>query len=140
MFKVRSEIDILVIADDSKEAVQIAKQNISGETDYSTYKVFSVTQMTDIPDDWMNNIPYYRFGVNEIRKCPEILRSLGEVKNTKKEEAPVKELAKVTKKEVVVESETPILEEKNIPSQPPRPRGGPLPGNTRFGTMPGLKF
>ena len=147
LFKVKADIDVIVLAEDGKSAISVAKNNIQGEIDYANYKVFSVDQMTDIPDDWKGNIPYYPFGVNEVRKCSELLRILGETqpseKPKEKKEKP-KEKTVEDREKLQKEPEEPsrelLLEEKSIPPAPSRPRGGPLPDDPHFGTMPGLKF
>ena len=152
LFKVRATIDIIAMAEDANEAVQVAKTNIPNETPYAAYKVFSIDALSDVPKDWQENIPYYAMGNAEIRKCREIINTTMLTKepseiSTEISTEKTKKSQEKQEKPINIEqnghnepSGKPILEEASNPDIDLSPRGGPLPDNPRFGTMPGLKL
>ena len=135
LFKVKAITEIIVLANNNEEAVQLAKNNIQSELDYCAYKVFSINKMEDIPEDWKSNIPYHPMGLNETRKCSEVLRSIGEVVNELKE----------LKKEEINKDKIEVIEEKNIAEEKisnnvSKFHRGPFPDNPRFGIIPGIRI
>lgn len=93
LYKVRVETDIMVVSDNESSAIKIAKKNASGgEIEiYGRGEVFIIKSMSDIPEDWKSVIPFSEEGVQETRKCYEI------VGNSNKNELPKEDIDEIMK-------------------------------------------
>ena len=76
LYKVTIEVDVMVVANSSKEAVDIAKKNGSSEVaGYGRGVANVINKIDEIPSDWKDNVPYAIDGVIETKKCKELVEN-----------------------------------------------------------------
>ena len=64
----------MVVADSSKEAIEIAKKNAPNEiASYGKGVATIINRTSDIPSDWKGAIPYAGEGISETKKCCELI-------------------------------------------------------------------
>jgi hypothetical protein len=81
LYNVKVEIDMLVLANNDKEAIEVAKKNAPNEISiYGQGKASQVKEISDVPEDWKSVIPYSMEGVQETRKCYEFFNNTTTVK------------------------------------------------------------
>lgn len=89
LYKVKVEIDIMVVAKDNTDAVEVAKNNVVHEIAvYGVGNALKVTKPSDISNDWKSAIPYAPEGYLESRKCLEIIG----IKESEKKELSEEEI------------------------------------------------
>lgn len=72
LYKVNVEVELVVLAKDPKEAVEIAKNNAPNEIqNYGNGKATVIKNFSELSNDWLNCIPYSN-GQIEI-SCKSIL-------------------------------------------------------------------
>jgi len=76
LYKVKIETEIMVISDNESSAVEIAKKNAANEVGmFCNGFAIAVKYLSELPNDWKENIPYAKEGILETRKCKEIVGS-----------------------------------------------------------------
>lgn len=76
LYKVKVETELMVMAKDEKTATDIAKKNAPNEISiYGKGSAQIVKSISDIPEDWKSVIPYTEEGMQETRKCYQIIPS-----------------------------------------------------------------
>jgi len=143
LYKVTIEVDIMVMAENTVEAVTVARGVASNEVDEAT-DVYAtlIEDIKYIPDDWKGSVPYTNMPYgSEIRKCKQIIE---EAIPQKKEPQPELQLAlepqKVEKVAEVKEGKVQkggVNKAPTIP-QPPPPKG--QGGKTGLSRSGGLRF
>lgn len=112
LFKVKVETEIMVMAESSKEAIQTALKNASGEIGiYGKGDATPINSIIEIPEDWKGTIPYCPEGSQqETRKCYEVVSDFQ--KNSEKglDDKDVQEIIRIKQ-----QSKLPLL----IPMQSP---------------------
>ena len=74
LYKVKIETELIVVAKNSKEAINIAKKNAPNEVaNYGKGVATVINKASEIPDDWKNVIPYALEGAQEVKKCIELV-------------------------------------------------------------------
>lgn len=77
LYKVKVETDIMVLADSESSAIEVAKKNSPSEIGvYGRGIAYVIKSLSDIPEDWKSIIPYSREGVQETRKCFELVSAI----------------------------------------------------------------
>ena len=138
LYKVKVETEMVVIANNDKEAIDIAKKNAPNEIAiYGKGIASQVKSISDIPEDWKSVIPYAFEGIQETRKCFEIVSVSSNIKKEQKEQ---KELEKEEIEQIISIKESSkgksVLESKLENKPEPKPKeldwhdtksGRPLP-------------
>ena len=92
LYKVRVETDIMVMADNEFSAIEIAKKNAASEVGiYGKGTAQAIYNTSEIPNDWMSVIPYGQDGIQETRKCFEIVSA------NNKRELPKEDIEEIIK-------------------------------------------
>lgn len=74
LYRVQVETEIMVMANDKKQAVEIAKKGAAKEiAEFGRGSAFQVNNLAEIPKEWMALIPYAPDGYSEARRCIEIV-------------------------------------------------------------------
>ena len=74
LYKVKVETEIMVVADNEKSAIEVAKTNAPNEVStYGKCTLSETKRASEIPDDWRSVIPYAPHGVIETKKCYEFI-------------------------------------------------------------------
>lgn len=76
LYKVKLKTELMVVANSSSEAIEIAKKNAPGEiATYGIGVASVVKRLNEIPDDWKSVIPYASEGTQETKRCYELIDS-----------------------------------------------------------------
>jgi len=88
LYKVIIETEIMVMAKDQNQAIEVAKKNAVNEAYYGQGSASKITNSSEIPEEWRHLFPYAPDGHSETRKCIEIVS----VKNKERKELPEDEI------------------------------------------------
>jgi len=142
LYKVTVKTDLMVMADGSKEAETIAKKNAWQEVEhYGQCSSRSIRDMSELSNDWKDNVPYAADLKPEFRTCSNII----EYDLMSKEEKSIEEVAKIKEdskpSKVIIDSSEEKLEEV-VPETKPSPKPRDLEmGKTQSGrSLPPLRF
>jgi hypothetical protein len=86
LYKVRVEVEVCVMAQNSKEAIKTAKENAGSEIEsYGSAKATMIARESDVPKSWIDTIPYTPYGaVDEDKTCKMLM---AEIVSRRKEKA-----------------------------------------------------
>ena len=136
LYKVKVETELMVIAKTPKDAIEIAKKNAPNEIiNYGKGIATAITNISDIPNDWKEVIPYALEGAQETKKCSELVMPSNKVGLAEEEE-----ISHIIKIQETKKDETRTREVK------PETRTDPIPPKldwheTKTGrAMPKLRF
>lgn len=124
LFKVKVETEIMVMAENQKQAIEIAKKNAVNEASYGQGTASKVTNSSEIPEEWRYLLPYAPDGHFEHRQCIEIVSA----KNKDKKELPEDEIKAIidVKEKSEGKSKAEQVEELK-PEKKPETRPDPKP-------------
>lgn len=95
LYKVKIETDLMVVAQNENDAINIAKKNAPNEVAaYGRGSAKVANGISDIPDDWKSVIPYSAEGRMETRKCFEMV---SEALVSERKELPRDEVEEIIK-------------------------------------------
>lgn len=98
LYKVIVETEIMVMANDVKEAVDVAKKNATNEIAiYGRGNATKISNISEIPNDWKSVIPYAPDGYEETRKCFEIVSNKNNKETKELPEDEIKAIIDVKK-------------------------------------------
>ena len=133
LYKVKLEIEVMTMAENTKKAIEIAKNGAVNEMEFSIGKSYLVNNDAEIPKEWKELVPYSEY--SESRTCKNI------VKTVDKEELPKEEIEVILKAKEG--SKNQIIEENDTkPESRPDPKPLELDWHeTKTGKpLPSLRF
>lgn len=143
LYKVKIEVDLMVMADDNNQAIAIGKKNAPNEVvEYGTGEATIVKSLSNVPDSWKNVIPYGAEGTVQNKTCEDMFQGESTDNMTEEELKHILELNKVSKKVIEGKEQSAVLPETRPDPKPSREldwqetqSGRPLP-HLRFNVPP----
>lgn len=143
LYKVKIETDIMVMAGNEFDAVEIAKKNAQSEVGiYGKGIAHIIRSVSDIPDDWKSVIPYSQEGIQETRKCFEIVGGFYNEQKEQKElpQEDIEEIMKIKKNAKNISVSQPAIEIKPETRPDPKPKELDWHETKSGRPMPSLRF
>lgn len=141
LYKVKIETDIMVISNDEYSAIEIAKNNASGEVGiYGRGSAHVIRSVSDIPEDWKSVIPYSREGTVESRKCFEIVSGTKDVNKKELPQEDIDEIMKIKENSKSSPVIQPAMEIKPPSRSDPKPKELDWHETKSGRPMPTLRF
>ena len=121
LYKVKIEIELMVMADNNNQAIAIGKKNAPNEVaEYGIGEATIAKSLSDVPDSWKNAIPYGAEGTVQNKICKDMFQSESIDNMTEEELKHILELNKVSKKVIKGEDQSTVLPETRPDPKPSR--------------------